>query len=366
MAENPCKKYEKKSDEALNKLLLEGKILGWGTTDGKKKVLCLEEFDGVLRAADAQEQLPPEVKYGLSFFADEARPGTGIVAVRDGREVGPDGALGLFLAERRDPGEVWFLASGHVLMNFEWDQPYPDAFRSRQGLTAGDRRRKLGTVRFAQKVYDSRDTGQEDPKKWNVIDAGLVKLDAVEWKQKTTCYGEIGAPKPATPKQVVRKCGPEEPISTFGMVRGTDWRIRVAYKKKIYLFRNQILVQSDAGADQRAPFALPGDSGSLVVDAADRRPIGLLMAGSVRKNYYFLNPIQALQEFWGKEDLVQVRIASQAEERDQANALQNGAAQPAGPAGLGRDRPGARSGKGRGTEPEVLAAAAGEEDLQPK
>lgn len=358
---------KKAAEKYYDDLLLSGQILAWGK-NAEDKVCVIEpgspdlapgDFDGRAQLS-GQSKKPVQMSdaraavSGFRLFAGSARPGTGIVAVRDGQEVGPRGALGLFLAERKDPREIWCLAPAHLVMNLTEKKLYPDVYRSQQGLTAGSQRRKLGTVRHAKKVVPYPSEESEDDF-WNDCDAGLIKVDDVNWKQKTTCYGLVGPPKKAEPESVVRKCGPEEPHSTWGEVFGVDWKIRVVHEKKVYLFKQQIMVRSKKkeNSDEwlyRPPFALPGDSGSLVVDDADRRPVGMLMAGSVRDNYYFLNPIMELQEYWSKNsaELVQAQVAPAAE--PPRKRVGRGASLHKPDQSLrGQDGPGVRSGCHRAT-----------------
>lgn len=360
---NPCEKYESKEPGELDKLLLQGEILGWAPKPQPQRgsyVLCQERFDDRSATGDTEPPGAQRVAFGFQLLSGEARPGTGIVAVRKGREVGPTGALGLFLT-RRDTDEVWLLAAAHVLTDLIKDHPcpvnpkaakgpYSDVFRSRQGLTAGSRRRKLGVVRDFEPFKCSGTVQNPAPKGvWNDIDAGLVQVDDdVKWKQETTCYGVIGAPKPAEPEWIVRRCGPEEPNASHGEVDSTGWNIRIVHAGIIYLFRGQILVRSKFDCDEkewihRPPFALPGDSGSLVVHEDDNRPIGMVMAGSVRDNYYFLNPITALEKYWSSKNLVPAKAAP---------GTSRTVPRP-DPSSQRRNRPG-RGGRGRGTPPVTV------------
>lgn len=320
----------------LDQQLRDGLIFGYGEFGGRRKILYRGMFDA---------EIPPERDSqeggGFPLLAGKARPGTGIVPVdENGNDIGPSGALGLFLEDTSR--DTWFLAAGHVLTGFDWNSR-PDIYRSRNGLTSCDAYRKLGEVRCVKVL---KATNKEF--NWNKIDAGVVKLDSkISWKQETTCYGAIGAPMEAKPDFVVRKCGPEEPYSTWGEVMGTDWKIRVVrrercrdgiYRGIVYLFKDQILVCCRHNHLQ--PFAMPGDSGSLVVDA-DGRPVGMLMAGSVRHDFFFLNPIHDLQKFWKRRNLKQADVAETAEEETTIPAIADRVPR--------RLRAGARTGVGRAT-----------------
>jgi hypothetical protein len=53
--------------------------------------------------------------------------------------------------------------------------------------------------------------------------------------------------------------------------------------------RDQIAIRGVSG-----PFSKPGDSGSLIVTAAAKRPVALLFAGSSDNSVTFGNPIEAV------------------------------------------------------------------------
>jgi hypothetical protein len=55
------------------------------------------------------------------------------------------------------------------------------------------------------------------------------------------------------------------------------------------------------------PFAVAGDSGTMVVDKDSKRPVGMLIAGSVLDGRYVMTPIQTLARFWKAECFVLLR-----------------------------------------------------------
>lgn len=345
-----AKEAEQELLNDLDQQLLRGGILGYGRIKGALKTISqdgdLEDPKRSEDDLDADRGLDSAIN-SMSLLAGEARPGTGIVAVQGVEEIGPSGALGLFLVVDKEPDDIWFLAAGHVLTGLlgrvtpESSSAGPSvppagangpvlmeptevthAFRSRNGLLAGVIHRKLGRVRYvtqlepAATIETRKETVQivpsRSPLPFHQVDAGLVRLDGpVAWVQESTCYGGIAALTKAQEGDVVKKCGPEEPFNTGGVVRGLDWKFRAVHDKKVYLFEKQILVRcgtKDDLPEQVQPFALPGDSGSLVVNEK-RQPIGLLIAGSVRHNYFFLNQISELEMLWRQKNLRQVDIA---------------------------------------------------------
>jgi hypothetical protein len=81
--------------------------------------------------------------------------------------------------------------------------------------------------------------------------------------------------------------------STYGIIVGVYGALDIGYKpdgvSKTARFVRQLVI---AGIGE--PFSLPGDSGSLVLERATNRPVGLLFAGgtgSDGRDYTFANPI---------------------------------------------------------------------------
>ncbi len=339
----------------LDKCLLRGAIVGYGLRCGVLTVL--KPVDVGTRALRTPGELAQFLKKdcdyahraaGYEFFAGEARPGTGIVAVRSGAEIGPGGSLGLFLREKKDPTKIYFLAAGHVLTGF-FKEIRAEIYRGVGGLTGVHQRRRLGVVTSTDVLKLSYP--ERDILRWNVTDAGVVRLDTGDYDPGTTCYTSLGAPVKVEIYAEVMKCGSEEPSFTGGVVLGTDWKIRVVHNKRVYLFKDQILVESEGF---RPPFAQPGDSGTMVVVIqGSRKVVGMLMAGSVRGGVFFLNPIRALENDWKNMDLELVDVRAEDDQSGGGSQPLRGA--PSLPVGgvlgpPGVRQPGVRAGFGRETE----------------
>jgi hypothetical protein len=95
-------------------------------------------------------------------------------------------------------------------------------------------------------------------------------------------------PPPCDPAldQRVHKHG-RTTLHTAGVVVDLAADVAVHYANGIAVFEDQIGVEGVDGA-----FALGGDSGALIVDAAVSRPLALLFAGGT--NLVFANPIRAV------------------------------------------------------------------------
>ncbi|HET9931783.1 MAG TPA: hypothetical protein VFQ35_13875, partial [Polyangiaceae bacterium] len=78
----------------------------------------------------------------------------------------------------------------------------------------------------------------------------------------------------ATPGMKVHKVGRTTSYTT-GIVQDVNADVTVAYEVGAITFQDQIVIIGDAGS-----FSDSGDSGSMIVDRATRRPTALLFAGS--------------------------------------------------------------------------------------
>lgn len=119
----------------------------------------------------------------------------------------------------------------------------------------------------------------------NRIDAAIAEpVDAGSVKPDILSIGRV-TPQSIQPVQhmSVVKHGRTTQY-TAGLISDVAADIRVRYGSKIGVFEAQIAVTGVAG-----PFSDGGDSGSLVVDAVGKRPVGLLFAGGGSTT--FCNPI---------------------------------------------------------------------------
>lgn len=109
----------------------------------------------------------------------------------------------------------------------------------------------------------------------NRIDAAIAELINIpDVQPQIQSIGTVApTPMPAALYQSVRKRG-RTTLHTIGVVMDLAADVRVRYGSRVAQFNDQIAVSGVNGA-----FSAGGDSGSLVVDAMTRRPVGLLFAG---------------------------------------------------------------------------------------
>lgn len=117
----------------------------------------------------------------------------------------------------------------------------------------------------------------DDSLSTNSIDAAIALTDASKLGNATPSDG-YGMPNsdavPAAVGQHVQKYGRTTSL-TRGIVTAINATLEIIYYSGVAKFVDQIVIES------RAPFAQPGDSGSLVVtDDSGCNPVGLLFAGS--------------------------------------------------------------------------------------
>ncbi len=123
----------------------------------------------------------------------------------------------------------------------------------------------------------------------NTMDAA-VALTPLGMVDVCTPLGAYGMPARAPQENLFVGMGVQKQGRTSGFTKGKVFSINVevavGYTSGFARFRNCIDVQTQF----RTPsFGAPGDSGSLVVSLADRRPVGILFAGGGFDT--FLNPI---------------------------------------------------------------------------
>jgi hypothetical protein len=124
----------------------------------------------------------------------------------------------------------------------------------------------------------------------NLVDAAIAEpLPGTLVKRDNVWFGRAGTkPVAAELNLLVKKAG-RTTQNTRGRVSGLNASVRVNYGAAgVALFRNQILIVSLTSQ----PFSQGGDSGSLIVTDAGRKPVGLLFAGSA--SHTIASPIGAV------------------------------------------------------------------------
>lgn len=254
------------------------------------------------------------------FLARELRPGSGIVRAVNGGPRGSSGTLTCLLSSK-DGRNYYFVAAGHVLTNFWEAENHNDEIRIHRdgpGFPGTNSSRLLGRIAYKSDpppdAYLEEQTDKRDPRR----DIAIVELTAtLDLKQRTTCYGTFGEPDGMKPKvgQKVMKCGAEEPHFTEAVVDDDDEEV-VIYGPKFTLYRltQQVILKTQPPDESRSKtrpridsFAGSGDSGSIVVDRDSKRPLGMLIAGSVLDGRYVMTPFGSIAEFWEKYNLVFIR-----------------------------------------------------------
>jgi hypothetical protein len=272
------------------------------------------------------------------LLGGELRPGSGIVRSFSGRPEGPGGTLTCFLSSR-DGRNLFFVAAGHVVSKY-WEFKNGSVYRRRQGYPGTDSSRFLGEI---FKVSDPPIPRDSDDRREPSIDVGIVELKGrFELKARTTCYGSmgewVGEPKYVKKGDSVMKCGAEETHWTTAEVyeeRKSVWVY--GPDKPIFRLNHQIILSlpgevtkqenvrcsaqgvelakrqgDDIKADlpensPRIPFAVAGDSGTMVVDSETKRPIGMLIAGDIIAGRYVVTPFAPIQKYWSRFGLVLLR-----------------------------------------------------------
>lgn len=252
----------------------------------------------------------------------DLRPGSGIIRAYDGRPRGPAGTLTCFLKSKDKADDItYLLGASHVLTNYwrlgsETKDPRGSLYRNFKGYASKEDRRYVGTlVRYSlppplvNPMGISPVTHQPNdvvPVSGEKVDAAIVRMRGdFGWKQKTTCYGQFGDDfaSELKPDMWVTKCGAEEPYMSSAQVKGGLATVYVfgPGQAKPYCFKDQIELSTEAPELAGRAFALPGDSGTMVVVAdTTHTPVGMLIAGSILSGRYVMTPFSALRDFWSE------------------------------------------------------------------
>ncbi len=117
----------------------------------------------------------------------------------------------------------------------------------------------------------------------NEVDCALAKpLDPSKFTGDILGIGQVHGTKPAALGMAVRKSGRTTGYTT-GTITLLNATVNVAYGSRTARFTGQII---------SSPMSQGGDSGSLLVDAAENKAVGLLFAGSNLSTIF--NPIDAV------------------------------------------------------------------------
>lgn len=196
------------------------------------------------------------------------------------------GTLGCLVRRVGGPaGDRFILSNNHVLANSN-QALVGDAILEPGPMDGGAANPPIATLTdFAPLAFSGAT---------NRIDCAIAKLIRVgDVNPSIAGIGPIVAPPmDATLSQSVRKRG-RTTGHTVGIIRDVGADITVSYGPMGDAFFLDQIAITGAGGN----FSAGGDSGSLIVDAASRRPVGLLFAGGT--GVTFANPIALVLERFG-------------------------------------------------------------------
>lgn len=194
-----------------------------------------------------------------------------------GHYLGSGGTLGCLVEQQVAPGFPCILSNNHVLANSNL-ATLGDSILEPAKLDGGDA--------FPPIAHLSAWLPLQFGGTLNHIDAAIARLVAPgDVIPDILNIGRVvHSPMPAALYQSVRKNG-RTTRHTIGVVLDLSADIPALYGTHRAYFEDQIAIHGVGG-----PFALPGDSGSLIVDSITLRPIALLFAGG--NGVTFANPIE--------------------------------------------------------------------------
>jgi hypothetical protein len=191
------------------------------------------------------------------------------------------GTLGCLATKRGvSTGDRFILSNNHVLADSNTGMVGDDILEPGP-IDGGSSANPIARLSDFQPIDFTAPTNAIDAAIAQVIDVADVTPDIL---------GGIGIvtqpPMPAALFQSVRKHG-RTTRHTVGIITDLAADIRVRYGTRIAEFQDQIGILGAGGL-----FSSGGDSGSLIVDAVTRRPVGLLFAGG--GGMTFGNPIDPI------------------------------------------------------------------------
>ncbi len=196
------------------------------------------------------------------------------------------GTLGC-LVKRHGSDDHFILSNNHVLANAN-DADTGDHILEPGPLDGGI------PVDPIARLTDFEPLDFSGPNRMDAAIAAVLRREDVE----PEVLGGIGHPQqpvvPGALYQSVRKHG-RTTLHTIGVIMDLAADINVRYGTKSAAFEEQLAVSGVGGQ-----FSSGGDSGSLVVDAVTRRPVGLLFAGG-GLGTTFVSPIGPVMDRFGVE-----------------------------------------------------------------
>ena len=239
-----------------------------------------------------QELVPGEINglptdvVALGDLRAHARPT--LCGVSVGHALVTAGTLGCLVRKKggADPA-TYILSNNHVLANSN-QAAVGESILEPGALDGGDPANPIANLTDFEPLHFGT------ANHFDAAIAQLIKIADVDPKILT--IGAMVAP-PMEPAiyQSVRKRG-RTTLHTVGVILDLSADVRVRYGTQMADFEEVLSISGVSG-----PFSDGGDSGSLVVDAVTRRPVGLLFAGG--NGTTFASPIQPVLDRFGIEIL---------------------------------------------------------------
>lgn len=189
------------------------------------------------------------------------------------------GTLGCLVQDSK--GTEYILSNNHILANFNKAKKKKDKICRKGG------RRPIATLTRWKPLSFNGPTNRIDAAIAKLIRPGLVKPEIKK-------IGRVHETMAATVGQCVHKYGHATRYTT-GVIKHVCVKRGVPTGDgRTMKFEKMIVIESDS----KKPFSKEGDSGSLVIDRATNKVVGLIFANNKKHTYTFANPIdEVLVEF---------------------------------------------------------------------
>ena len=195
--------------------------------------------------------------------------------------VGQVGTLGYFC--RSEDDSVCVLSNAHVLVDLDNTDPGREDWIVQPSPGEVEESEQIGMLRLPEpqqqlKFGDPHNVNFDMEASANFIDAAIAKLDTLQFQAVIPRIGTVNGHVPQTDLDIgelVRKVGRTTSL-TVGKIRHVRVDLWIGYNRTRWAyFKDQILIEP---IQTNAKFTDAGDSGSLVVEEAGNKAIGLIFA----------------------------------------------------------------------------------------
>ncbi|MBE7173672.1 MAG: hypothetical protein INR73_24075 [Williamsia sp.] len=221
----------------------------------------------------------------LLFRTDRYRPPVPGISI--GHYLVSAGTLGCVVKKKNEDG-YYILSNNHVLANGN-ESRIGDPVLQPGKLDGGQSADVIARLADYEPLVFNGD---------NFYDAAIARLDIPVEPGSIPGIGTVTETAPPVANARVRKLGRSSELTAGQIVsKSIDIEVDFGNDRKL-VFKDQFEIEGRNGEDGPIGFSLDGDSGSLVVEAENRKAVGLLFAGDDTGSSY-ASPIMPILSRFG-------------------------------------------------------------------